>query len=215
MKKEIENFLKIFLKFPHLIINWSVSSFLLSGGINRGISISKNFNFSKKSRNGGLNSFHTSSSFDLFVLFSLSGGTDCGTPIPKGFDFSKKSRNGGFNSFHTSLSFDLFVLFPLSERINHWTLIKTFLNLRESSIENLIEIFVNHHQLICLLCYHLMKKQVAEHQFRKILIFQKKQSEFHLKFMIINNESVTPHVSFGRAGQIKNIYYWSRTHHFY
>ena len=41
---------------------------------------------------------------------------------------------------------------------------KAFLNLREPSIENFIEIFVNHHQLTCLFCFCLMKKQVVEHQ---------------------------------------------------
>ena len=50
--------------------------FLFSGKTDHETSISKNFDFLKKSCNGNFNSFHTSSSFDLFALLPLSEETD-------------------------------------------------------------------------------------------------------------------------------------------
>ena len=113
----------------------------------------------------------------------------------------KKSRNGGLNSLHTSSPLGLFVLLPLCGGTGHRT-----------PIGGLFGASTNH-QLACLLCSRLVEKQAAEHQSRGVSTLQKKQSGPHLGPTITGNGPATPHVSFGRAGQAKNIHYWPRTHH--
>ena len=158
-RKSFENLFEIFT-FNHQLICFI---FFVQWKTGRGTSIPRDFDPSKQSRNEGLSSFHTSSSFGLFALLPLSGGTDhetligglygifvnhqfglfvlfplsgrtgCGKPISRNFNFLKQSRNGGLNSLHTSLPFGLFALLPLSGGTSHRT-----------PIEGLFGTFANH-----------------------------------------------------------------------